>query len=250
MSGLINQIKADKIKLSRNPFFILHLLIPVVGIVVLIIYMGITSYQAQNFTAGCFQVLGIIYPVVIALLTSIISEQETEAGGGFFMLAVSSRQKALFSKLLYLLFSGLISCLLFAFGYGILASIARAGYNPSLVLLAKAAFALWGTSIFQYLLHTWLSFRFGRGANFGMAAFEVLLSALMLTGLGDTIWMIFPCAWSSRMTSIILNASIEGTILSFLPQELIYTIVGVLTLLMLIFFFCWFSRWEGQGSEE
>lgn len=250
MSSLLNQLKADKVKLSRTSFFWLHLIIPVVGIVIFVSYMGMTPYRAQVLTGGYFQVLGTIYPIIIALLTSIISEQEAEACYSFFMLANTSRRNTLFSKLFYLLFTGLVSCLLIAFGYGFLAPMARAGYNPSLVLLVKAVLTLWGTSIFQYLLHTWLSFRFGRGANFGMAAFEFLLSALMLTGLGDTMWMFFPCAWSSRMMSIILNASIEGAILSFLPQELIYTIVVVLTLLMLAFLLFWFLRWEGQESEE
>ena len=49
----------------------------------------------------------------------------------------------------------------------------------------------------QYLV----VFYFGKGASIGIGIIGSLISALMLTGLGDGIWQVIPWAYSMRLSS-------------------------------------------------
>ena len=117
MQKLSKQIVSDAILLSKTPFFILHLAIPILGILFFSAYQGMTIYAPDKFAINYYQVLTLIYPLLAAWLCSIITEQEIEAGGGFFLLDTPSRAINLISKLLFLVVFGLVSCLLATLGY-------------------------------------------------------------------------------------------------------------------------------------
>lgn len=250
MNTLLCQLKSERIKLSGTPFFLLHLFIPVLGIIIFIAHLGTSTISVDSLTGGYYQMLGLVYIIIVALLTTMVSEQEVEAGGGFLLLSYPKRKKALFAKLIFLLMFGLLSCIFLSLGYGLLVPFVRHGSVAPLFELLKAGFLLWFASVFLYLLHMWIGLKFGKSANFGFAAFEFLMSALLLTGLGDTIWIFVPCAWSARITSIFLNASIEGDLSAFATPQLILSVICVVTVFMLGLLIVWFSRWEGRKSEE
>ena len=100
----------------------------------------------------------------------------------------------------------------------------------------------------------WLGLGVGRSVGFAVAAGEVLLAALMMTGLGDGIWYLVPCSWGIRMVSM-------GSMLLWqapLPQAAVLKAelwrgtgaAVALTAAMAVFLFCWFARWEGRREEE
>ena len=103
-----------------------------------------------------------------------------------------------------------------------------------------------------YLIHLVVVFLFGNGANIGLGIAESLLSALLLTGLGDGIWQFIPCAWGTRLMGTLINLwYYSGHSLFFKQQLLIWLEVAVpLTLMALILSIIWFDRWQGRSSDE
>lgn len=250
MQKLSRQIASDTIKLGKTPFFILHIIIPFVGIVIFLIYQSKTIYAPERFVINYYQTLALVYPLLAAWLCSIATEQEVEAGGGFFLLSTPSRGKALFSKLFFLTLFGLAACLMVTFGYNFLVVFVRPAYSPSPPLVLLMAGIIWGCALFAYFFHTWLGLRFGRNVSFAVAAVEILFSALMLTGLGDTIWFFVPSAWGVRLVSLISNYFLMGNTATA-PSIKLGAIMATLgTLLMLVCLFGWLRRWEGRKNEE
>ncbi|EOH97928.1 lantibiotic immunity ABC transporter MutG family permease subunit [Enterococcus pallens] len=239
---LKQQLKADQLKLSRTPFFLLHLVIPLLGLVIFISYQLMTQYPAEALTINYYQLLTLIYPLIAAWMCTLITDQEIEAGGGFFLLNTTSRSHTLASKLMVLIGSGLFACLLVVIGYHYIVSLLFVDYSLPLSTCLLLALVIWGCALFQYSFHTWIGLRFGRNSSFAIAAVELLLAALLLTGLGETIWFFFPCAWGIRLVPLVATSQ-SATKLGFAA-------VGIGTLLMLIFLFHWFQTWEGRKNED
>ncbi|MBO1305376.1 lantibiotic immunity ABC transporter MutG family permease subunit [Enterococcus sp. 669A] len=242
---MLNQLKADTLKLRRTPFFLLHLLIPLLGIVIFISYQQITPYQAEALSINYDQLLALIYPLIAVWMCTIVTDQEFEAGGGFFLLYTPSRKRTLLSKLLFLTVFGLMACLLVVLGYHLLVSGLNTDYKLPIAISFQLALVIWCCSLFQYFFHTWIGLRFGRNVNFAVAAFELLLGALLLTGLGETIWFFFPCAWGVRLVPLVANQAWGqfGLQLGVIALLLFTVVMGVLL-------FAWFPRWEGRKNEE
>lgn len=105
--------------------------------------------------------------------------------------------------------------------------------------------------MFLYLLHLTASLRFGRGASIGVGIVGSLVAALMLTGLGDTIWPYIPFAWGVRFISLwTIHAS--GTMLSPAVSGLSAGITVWLlgTILAALLCAAWFQRWEGRSADN
>lgn len=250
MKTLDRQIKSDAIRLSKTPFFILHLIIPVLGILIFATYQIISNYAPDKFAINYYQVLTLIYPLIAAWLCSIVTEQEVGAGGGFFVLSTPNRTKNLLSKLLYLLLSGLAACLLATAGYSGVIGLIKQDFAVPLSTTLLMGLLVWACAIFQYLFHTWIGLRFSQNASFAAAAAEILFGSLMLTGLGETIWFFVPSAWGVRLVDLLSNY-LTGNYFTTIPSIRFGALMAaIITLLMLAFLFFWFQIWEGRKSEE
>ena len=62
-----------------------------------------------------------------------------------------------------------------------------------------AALLLWGSSVPLYLWQLILAFQFGKGVSIGAGIISGLISALMLTGLGDYVWKYVFVCWTGRV---------------------------------------------------
>ncbi|UYO63240.1 lantibiotic immunity ABC transporter MutG family permease subunit [Acetobacterium wieringae] len=244
------QLSSDAIRLSKTPFFIVHLAIPVLGILVFTVYQSMTIYPPEKFTVNYYQVLTLIYPLLAAWICSIITEQDVEAGGGFLLLSAPSRMKNLLSELIFLILGGLVACLIVTLGYSVVAVIRIPGFSVPLSLTLCMALLIWGCAVFEYLFHTWLGFQFGRNVSFAVAAAEILFSALMLTGLGETIWFYVPSAWGVRLVSLLSRYWTQGDMRTVPAMQLGIVVAAIVTLLMLAVLFVWFHRWEGRKNDE
>jgi len=209
-----------------------------------------TIYPPEKFTVNYYQVLTLIYPLLAAWICSIITEQEIEAGGGFFLLSTPSRMKSLLSKLLFLVIFGLMSCLLVTLGYSGVAAIIISEFSFPLSITLRMALLVWGCAVYEYLFHTWLGLRFSRNASFAAAAVEILFAGLMLTGLGEAIWFFVPSAWGVRLVNLLSRYLLLGDITTVPAMKLGTLAAVVVTFLMLVLLFIWFRRWEGRKNEE
>ena len=249
MSQFKNLLKADIIKLKSTQMLWIHLYIPILGLIAFLSYYSYAPYSSYNKVSAYLEVLCMAFPILIGIITSMVSDQEYMAGG-FQNILISSETKSLsfISKYTLFLLLGILSTLLSVVGFYLGFSLMGKNNFPLNMYLAVVGILI-GSNMFEYVLHFFLSFRFSKGISIGVGIVESLISALFLTGMGDGRWPFAPCAWSMRFIGSLLaryqnvnfvdpdlhlgiNICIFGTVLSFL--------------IMLI----WFTKWEGKKAEE
>lgn len=259
MGTLFRYIKADFHKTKHLPIRLAHLLIPVGTNVLFLIYYTYSAWDAETKVTAYFQVLGMGLPLLTGLFCAMLSEQEFLAGGFWNMLSARKRAAAFFSKLLVLLLLGmfalLLASVLFGTGYFLGMGQRSVGY----LFYWKASFVLMGSSIFLYVLHLFLAFRFDKGVTIALGFVESLLSALLLTGMGEGIWMYVPAAWASRFVTLFyyhekfcrMNGrydTMDTGIFSDLRTAV--WVCMALTFVSLLAFGIWACRFESPGGKE
>lgn len=245
-------MQADILKLKGTRFLAIHLVTPALGVSVFLAYLYFSGYSAEILIQAYVRVLAIVYPLVAAGVSSLVADQEADAGGGFFLLTSPSRAKALWSKLLIMMGGGLVACFLAVMGFAAAAPLIQADYAPNFLTCFQATLILWACSLFLYFFHMWLGLRFGRNVNFAVAVGEVLIAALMRTGLGETVWFFVPSAWGVRLVSFFMAVPSEGAMTTTwsVSADLGSLVALTGTAVMLVFLFMWIKKWEGRKNEE
>lgn len=247
MLVLWRSIKADFIKLKRTPIVYIHILIPIIGASLFLLYYSISSWDTSTKLITYIRVLAIIFPLLIGIITGIIAEQEEQAGSFKNMLMILKRKSiSYFSKLLILLLLSLVSLIIAIFVFAFVFK------NYSLLFYTKLAGVLFIGNIFLYVLHLFISFRFGKGASIGLGIVGVLIAALMRTGLGDNIWEVIPWAWAIRLCDSIMLMELNKLSLNeiFPSVSKGILIIAISIFVGLIFSLSWFNRWEGRESND
>ncbi|WP_068784108.1 lantibiotic immunity ABC transporter MutG family permease subunit [Paenibacillus phocaensis] len=245
-------LRSELIKLRRQPMLWVHLLVPLAGIGIFLGYYAYTPFLPASKVSGYLQVLAIAYPTLIGMVCAIATDQEAAAGRYQQLLTLPSRLVPLASKLTLLLILGLGSTLLAAagFGAGFLYLLNQPLY--SLEFYVKAAGILFGSCIFLYALHLYVSLRFGKAASIGLGILGSLIAALLLTGLGDRNWIYIPYAWAARFITLWMQYGSTGV--RAIPAEQ-WAWPGILcclsgTVAIMVLLGGWFRRWEGKKSLE
>lgn len=252
MASLPGLLRADLLKTRRTPFILIHLLAPLAGAGVFLAYYSYSPWSAADKALAFMQSLGCAFPALIGLVCSMAAEQEASAGQFQGMLAVPANKITTYvSKLLILLLFGLVAVLLayliFGLGFGGILQQDRLG----IAFYLTGAVILFGSSIFLYVLHLWISLCLGRGASIGAGIAGSLIAALMLTGLGDTLWPYLPFAWGVRFISLwTIHASgiTLSPVLSGLYTGIIVCILATVSAVLLCS--VWFRQWEGRSSDN
>ncbi len=245
-----NQVRSDALKLRRTPFFVVHAAVPLAAAAVFLAYLAVAGHAAPDMMAVYLQILAIGFPLVAAWVSGIVTDQETDAGGGFFLLVSRSRGFVLASKIAFMAVFGLASCCIAVLVFACGAAVLRPDFQLDIAACLLEGAVLWAAALFLYLFHTWLGLRFGRNANFAMAAFEMLLAALMITGLGETVWFVVPSAWPARLVGMVGNALLGNGAFAQAALLLGAGIAAVGTMAAAALLFWWIRRWEGRKNEE
>jgi len=245
---LLRSICSELYKMKRTPIPWLHFFVPLIGALAFLWYFSVTSNtNPLGKVTGFIEVLCMAFPLVIGLICGQIADQEEQAGNYQVILSeASSRRIAYISKLLLLL---LLSGLSLTFTVGIFS----AGINAVPTwLYFHIVLAAWGANMFLYILHLFIGLRFGRSASIGLGVLGSLISALMMTGLGDGIWHWIPWAWSARLCGDIVfslqNPSETVAVATDMQNGIIVCLV--VTILSLFASLLWFQRWEGSKFNE
>ena len=102
-----------------------------------------------------------------------------------------------------------------------------------------------------YQIHFLCAFIFGKSASMGLGIAGSLLSAIMLTGLGDVCWQYIPWAWSVRFMDFWLLATTNKD--AYLQScSTFYTGIIINTVTILVLFavsIMWIRLWDG-GKEN
>ncbi len=248
MGAFVRYLHSDFLKIKRRPILWVHILIPFVGIAFFIILDIFHQSPSSGSTAGA--VLGGVasaFPTLIGVVCSMAAEQESEAGNFQSLLTFRSKLIPFFSMSAMLLILGLGSALLTSFGFEAIFAAVR-HQTP-----CGPDFYLWGTllvyasNIFIYIFHLFLSLRFNKAVSIGIGIVESMLSCLLITGLGDGIWVLIPCAWGLRFLKVFEYGGV-APIGYGLKAGIIFCCIE--TVLMCLFSCIWFLRWEGKKTEE
>lgn len=249
MSTFFRCLSADFLKTKRLSIRIAHIFIPVCTAVIFLAYYVFAPWDTYVKVEAYFQVLGIGFPFLISLFGVMLSEQEASAGAFQEMLMARKRQAPFFSKLLLLLlfgaFSVLLASVLFGTGYFYLLDKRIVDYP----FYWYAPFILLGSSVFLYIWHLFLALRWNKGISIGLGMVESLLSALLLTGMGDAIWMYVPSAWSARLVTQFLRMYNRGEVFGG-DGHVAVGVCILTTVIALSAFGIWSCRWEGKNGGD
>lgn len=248
MRVFLRYLHADFLKIKRRPVLWIHLLVPLAGIVGFLLYEAIRPETPGSMVEGFLGSVAAAFPTLIALICSMIAEQEAEAGNFQELLTRSSRTLPFLSMTAMTLLLGLGAVLLASFGFeaGFAAFFGETPFKPDFYL--RGALLIYASNIFLYLFHFLLSFRFNKGVSVGTGIVESLLSSLLLTGLGDGIWVAIPCAWGLRFLRPFIQFG--GMMPPDGEERLGMILCGAETVLIFVFALIWFLRWEGKKTEE
>lgn len=249
MRMLLRCIRSDFLKIKATPIAAAHLGIPALMAGVFLLYYKVSPWDSFSKVQAFFQVMGMGYPFLIGVFCAIIAEQELTAGRYQAMLAVTGRRTAFCSKLLLLVLLGAFSVVLTSvlFGTGYFFGMGQRVVEYGFYWIAAAVMA--GGSVFLYILHLFLALRFNKGVTIGLGVVESLLSAVLMTGLGEGVWIFVPAVWANRLTGYAMFAysTVEGPTVSLDGAVVVCTIVTIVSFLG---YLVWACRWDGVCGEE
>ena len=241
-------LNADLRKMKGTSVILAHPLIPVITCVVFLMYYLFSPWNENTKVIAFYQAIGAGLPVLIGIFTASVMEQEQNAGNFQNLLSLPDKLAAFLAKLLLLLILCLCSVLLTALIFGIEFGRTSASDIGSMKVCIFAALILWGSSVPLYLWQMILAFQFGKGVSIGAGILSGLISALMLTELGDYVWKYIFVCWTGRVPYTYLQ-SVSGEAgvsewLSFIPGCFIFTGISM------VYYFLWSNHWEGNRISE
>lgn len=248
MDEYYRYLKSDIYKLRHSWFFGVHLLFPVLGAILILLYSHLSSSSELNKLAAFTQIIAIAFPFVISIVCQTVADQELQAGHFQNMLTLPSRSKAIFSKLAILLLAGLFSASLSTVLFGVPFSY-MTGTKLPVGFFVLIPIVLWISNVMMYGLHLILAFRFGRNFGISIGVIGSLLSALLQTGLGTGLWYVIPYGlgvhFAESTLTYLFNLPPMGNIKNQI--EIIFCTVVTCGIIGLITF--WFSRYSGTSSD-
>lgn len=246
---LISCLKADFLKSKRLSIRKAHLIIPLATAVVFTAYYSFSPWDDYNKVDVYYQVLGMALPFLSGLFCAVVAEQEQAAGNFQLMLGAGSKAAPFLSKLLLLLSFCAGALIMAAVVFGAALRLTLHGEPFGLAFHLLAALLLFACSIPLYLLHLYLAFGFNKGVSIGLGLVESLLSALLLTALGDIIWKYVPAAWPARMTAEFV-AAYTGDMSARAELAAVGEIVAGVIVLGTAAYLLWASRWDGSKAAD
>ncbi len=249
-------LKADFKKTKHLQIRTAHCVIPIGTAITFLFYYTFSPWNNFVKVEAYFQVLAMGFPFLIGLFCAMLAEQELSAGSFQHMLSVPERLSAFFSKLVLLVLFGMFAVLVASILFGttefFFAKLVIVDYG----FYWTAALIITAANIFLYVLHLFMALRFNKGVTTALGIIESLISALLITEIGNNIWMYVPAAWASRMvTSLLLkfNTGLTETAnYDLMKNNCIYAFIIciITTVIALTAFGIWACRWDGVRSNE
>ena len=247
MISVIRCTKAEFLKSKRSILLYIHFMIPVFGAMIFAGYFHISSWNVVTKVSAYLEVLAVSFPFLVGIVVGMIVQIENQAGHFQLMLGtIPSRTATYLGKLVFLVI-GAISAVVLALGVFCIIY-----WEAPLWICLKAGSLLMMCAIPLYLIHLFVGMSFGKGASMGLGIAGSLISALMITGLGDDIWKYVPWAWGVRLADYTVLAWDKPDIFRVVQSDFMIGIWIVLlcSLCLLFASLVWFRSWEGGNNYE
>lgn len=246
---LSKNLHADLMKIKGTPIKLAHILIPIIISGLFLMYYSFSTWNENTRIIAFYQTVGAGFPVLIGIFTASMIKQEQNAGGFQNLLTLPQKVAAFLSKVLLLLifsmFSVLLTTVIFWFGFCRILKYSTVGMG----ICMTAALTMWCSSIPLYIWQMILAFQFGEGVSIGAGILSGLVSALMLTGLGEYIWKYTFVSWTSRIPYTYLKFTL-GESGAINELEAVIPIYCIFTVISMVYYLLWASLYEGSKISE
>ncbi|WP_411681529.1 lantibiotic immunity ABC transporter MutG family permease subunit [Clostridium thailandense] len=251
MSTLFRLIAGDFRKIQRSSIVWIHVIVPILITSAFLFYYSFSNINNISKVEGFMEVLSVGFPLIIGIVCAMVVEQEACAGNFQELLMSKNKLLNFVSKVCMLIIMALGS-LITAIGGLALGLKFLLHKNPfSAAFYGKIILLLLFCEIFLYLMHLLCSFKFGSGASIGIGIAEGLVSALMLTGLGDGLWQLIPCSWGGRVSNYYIQLNTYKGNIEIYRWEFqsgIYMFI-IATVLLFLASLLWFNKFEGRRED-
>lgn len=174
-------------KMKNTALPIIHILIPVIGSGLFLSYYQVSMWGEKEQIVVLLEVMGIVFPFLISIVCARNIALEENNHFQIFLVNSSSRFCVLFSKCIVLQLMGFCAVFLCigSFGFGQFFFLGQKGCT--IINYVIIIITMWGGSLLQYPIHLYLNLRFSRSISMGIGVVQMLLSALLITGLGESV---------------------------------------------------------------
>lgn len=240
--SVYTSVRAEFVKLRHTSFWAVHIIIPILGALLFCFYfLRYENVDNVKKLKLLLELITIVFPLLISIIAGRTILQEERASYFQTLLTAPSRSKRFLAKLFVLYGAGIVSLallsLLFLAGLG----IAGKSGEVQMGLLIKAVLGIAVGSLILYVLHLFLSLKFGIGISMFCGVFEtlqcIIYSNINLRGTARLI----PFSWSVNLMHDSLERSGNG-------REL--AVILALTAVALMVTLLWFRNWEGRKNYE
>ncbi len=242
-------LKSDCLKTKHLSIRAAHLFIPVVAAILFIAYYSYAPWDNLKKISTYYQVLGMGLPFLIGLFCAMLSEQEQTAGSFQAMLMTPQKLIPFLSKLLLLLIFGLAALVLASAIFGIAFLVVLGNDLVGIDFYLFSSIIMLGSSIPMYILHLFLSLVYIKGVSIGLGIVESLISALLLTGLGNFIWKYVPASWPARIATTFLSAY-NGDTCASTELNGAFSICFIVVIGAMALYIFWANHWQGTKSND
>ena len=242
--GFIYAVRSERVKVKHTSFRAIHFFVPVIGVLLFLVYYLLYYHTADSKKFKMIlELTTTVFPLLISVIVGMNVTLEEKASHFQTLFAVPNRHKIMLAKLTYLYGSGVFALfflfLLFVIGIHLLGM----ADTVQLGTLIGAAIGIAFCHLIIYILHLFLSFKFGLGISLFWGVFEslqcILYSNIELKGIARYL----PFAWSMNWVQDILNHQL----FSHRTEKIWITVLTIGGLLLTLL---WFSHWEGRKNYE
>lgn len=242
--------RAEFIKTRHTIFRLVHVGIPAGLILLVIAYFSFSPMKPDLKIQSFIELVAVSFPFIGSIVVALSMELDSQAGKFKDLLSGGyGRSVAFLSKLSNLLIYGFLALLLtvmgFYAGFHFVLRQDTAGFSFYMV----AVILLFGGQMIEYIFHSVLFLYYGQGATIAVGITESLICALMLTGLGEGKWILFPSSWSARLCDYyMLYYWKKDSFFMYTGREIL--MIGVVTILVLLLALWLFQKYEGTRQKD
>lgn len=212
----------------------IHIVFPLLWTLLFYFYSQGRNIEYEKELFYFCQSLGILFPFAASLVVALHMEGEKE--GGFFLSLSSGKNRMQFFgiKLLRFLVWGWLSIFFSLFLFSLLKG------QGNIFLFVKLSLIFILTTVPLYGMCFFIASIFPMSVGLVSGVFSTILSALLLTGLGEGIWPLLPFPWAAIYPSLYLTGGVD-----------IFHCLWSLFVCLLLFIplLIWYNRWEGRSWE-
>lgn len=252
MREFYHAVKSEGYLFLHSKLLGLHIGVPLLGILLFCSYYAYAPWADEDKILMYLQAITLAFPLLIAIIMGMSYDDEKEAAQFSRMLtAPYSRSVVHLAKLAMLILVGMLAAFVAVGGFGMISN-SMGNYALSMAGYFEMFGAVWVCYLCLYIFQYMVSFEFGKGSGLALGIFNTLMSALMYTGLGDRIWYFLPCAWGIRMVSYLTQYSVYHKVNALIKTEMIKGcgMIGLITILSLVGFNLWASKWQGIRAQD